>query len=130
MNLPLVSRARYEQLERQVQKLETWKAQDYEDYREQRQEAIGERGQLLDKVTDLTDKLLSMRREGFEPEYPAPEPLVEPTLSPAIWEAIQAVSKRGTSEYGELVRFAESQEDHMTEDGICETIIQGLDIEI
>ena len=100
--------------------------------REMLTEAKGERLALQERVSGLTDTLVSMKRDGYEPQlFPTVEAPKEIDLPAEVWAAIGEVSEKGTEEYQACVDYAlEHLDGTHTHAEIVERILQGQEVDV
>ena len=133
MNWPLAWRSSLEHEQRQNKSLRVFLAEAKDEVKELHRESIGILKTEADRYDDLVKTIVSMKREGFEPQlFPEMESPEEPDLPAEIWIAIGEVSEKGSAEYQSCVNYAmEYYNDRMhTTAMIVERILQGQDVEV
>lgn len=62
-----------------------------------------------DRIAALTDQMLTMKRQGFEPQPVQPEYAEPVGMDPGVYAAITKIAAPRTPMFNQLARFAEAQ---------------------
>ncbi|MCH8244446.1 hypothetical protein IIB97_00985, partial [Patescibacteria group bacterium] len=120
INLPGVTRSRFEFSERHIKLLKVMLAESVDDRKTQDQ-----------RYDELVKTIVGMKKEGFESPPEIIELVPEKELPKVVWEAINEVSVKNTREYYTNMAYAhEALESGKTEDEVIHHVVYGQDVEV